>query len=95
MKGIIFLPNSYLVRIHKTFSTVKISTFTIERRMQEYWKDQRELKGTYAFFQLFSRVSFEVGEVKNCSINHGETFFIGNKTYLMCPGRFCIFPTAL
>ena len=35
-KRIILLENSYLVRIHRIFGKVKVSTFTIERRMQEY-----------------------------------------------------------
>ena len=69
--------------------------------MQKYWIRSKELRSTYAFHQLFSRVSSQVLKLvnwKNCSINHWQTFFIGNSsetTYLMCPGRFCIFLTAL
>ena len=98
-KRIILLENSFLGRIHRIFGKVKVSIFTIERRMQEYWKDERGLRSTYAFYQLFSRVSsaevLKLLKWKNCSINQGQTFFISNKTYLMCLGRLCIFLTAL
>ena len=98
-KRMILLEHLYLVRIHRTFGKFKVSIFTIERRMQEYWKDERGLRSTYAFYQLFSIVnSAEVLKLvkwRNCSINQGQTFFIGNKTYLTCLGRFCIFLTAL
>ena len=86
-KRIILLENSYLVRIHRIFGKVKVSTFTIERRMQEYWKDERGLRSTYAFYQLFPRVSstevLKLLKWKNCSINQSGTNFLHQQQDLL------------